>query len=80
MRLFERARFGDAEIEGSIVTKSGNDKITLNDNNDNQLKFRHSNGTVAAMFGMSGGEPALIWYDPNGNETWRAGQNGMFVV
>ena len=79
------AKFSDAEIEGkvtarSVVTGSGLNKVTLNEEQDNLLKFRHSNGVIAAKFGVIDGVSAMIWYDESGAEIWRAGKDGIVYV
>lgn len=65
-----------------------NDYISLNEVKngvgDNMLKFRYPNGNLAAKFGLDNedGElvPAMIWYDENGVEIWRAGKDGLKYV
>lgn len=80
-----RAFFNKADIKGNITARSiitGNtlNKITLNEGHDNLLKFRHSNGVIAAEFGVINGVSAMIWYDESGTEIWRAGKNGIIYV
>ena len=72
-----RVRMKDAEIEGSIVTKRSKGRISLNENYDNLLVFRHPNGNKAVEFGIVNGEAALIWYNENNEEVWRGGISGI---
>ena len=63
-----------------FVSREGQDTITINQDNDNEMKFRHDNGVVAARIGIVDGNPAMIWYDRSGEEVWRAGETGIVYV
>ena len=71
------SKFTDTEIEGSIVTNRLKGRISLNENYDNLLVFRHPNGNKAVEFGIVNGEAALIWYNENNEEVWRGGISGI---
>lgn len=62
------------------VQTSGTNNITLNQNDDNQLKFRHPGGGVGIQMGIIDGALKLVFYDTNGNKVWEAGQQGLVYV
>lgn len=66
-------------IAKQMVT-SGVNRITINENEDNFIKLRHTNGVVGIEMGIIGGALKLVFYDINGNKVWEAGQEGLVYV
>lgn len=69
----------DTVIAKQVVT-SGTNNITLNQNEDNQLKFRHTNDQVGIQIGIIDGELKLVFYNENGLKVWEGGQSGIVYV
>lgn len=69
----------DALIARQVQT-SGANNITINQNEDNLMKWRHPNGVVAVEFGIINGEVRMIWYNANGVKTWEGGTAGIVYV
>ncbi|WGQ12988.1 phage tail protein [Sphingobacterium faecium] len=63
-----------------IATSNNADKLTINTNNDNSIKIRHSNGQVGIQMGLVGGVPKLVFYNEFGNKVWEGGMSGIVYV
>lgn len=63
-----------------IATSNNADKLTINTNNDNSIKIRHSNGQVGIQMGLVGGVPKLVFFNEYGNKVWEGGMSGIVYV
>lgn len=68
------------DLQTNQLSTTGVNKITLNQNNDNMLKFRHANGVVGIEIGIVGGQLKIIFYDTNGLIVWEGGQAGIIYI
>lgn len=62
------------------VETSGPNYVTLNKDDDNQLKFRHANGVVGIQIGIIDGNLKLVFFNTNGLKVWEGGQAGIVYV
>lgn len=63
-----------------ISTSDTLEKLTINANNDNSIKIRHTNGQVGIQMGLIGGVPKLVFYNEYGNKVWEGGMSGIVYV
>lgn len=63
------------------VQTQGTNSITLNQNEDNLLKFRHkTTGVVGIEMGIVDGQMKLVFYNENGQKVWEGGMAGIIYV
>jgi hypothetical protein len=68
------------DLQTNQLSTTGVNKITLNQNNDNMLKFRHPNGVVGIEIGIVSGQLKIIFYDTNGLIVWEGGKSGIIYI
>ncbi|WP_164108245.1 MULTISPECIES: hypothetical protein [Sphingobacterium] len=70
----------DTLIARQVKTSEANNRLTINETNDNTIKIRHNNGQTGIEMGLLGGEPRLIFYNANGQKIWEGGMGGIIYV
>jgi hypothetical protein len=54
--------------------------LSINNGNDNALRFRHANGQIGIEIGIIAGQLVLNWYNDQGVLIWRGGDSGIRYV
>ena len=67
-------------VSEQIRTSQLPSRMSVNENNDNTLKVRHSNGVIGIELGLVGGQPKLVFYDENAVKLWEGGMAGIVYV